>query len=217
MTKQTIDHVFNLLDNWRHLPKYQLERRADIYFAIFLADALKSHFSTEFNSEVIPEFPLRHGTLGTEVGNKHPNLSVNVDYVAFTTDNPGVYFVELKTDLNSRRTSQDDYLKRAKHLEFSKLVHGIHSIREKTEQTNKYDHLLASLSKLGVENLRNQPEIVYLQPRYDQMSHKEYAHYIYFEEFASLVEGLGELGVRFAKSLREWATVDAGSQPPADP
>lgn len=29
-----IDALFNLLDEWRCLPKYQLERRANIFFAL---------------------------------------------------------------------------------------------------------------------------------------------------------------------------------------
>ena len=37
----TIERVFKLLDNWRHLPDYQLERRADIFFALFLPEVLK--------------------------------------------------------------------------------------------------------------------------------------------------------------------------------
>ena len=53
MTDPTIDGVFELLDKWRHLPGYQLERRADIYFAMFLPDVLretvglKEHCGTE--------------------------------------------------------------------------------------------------------------------------------------------------------------------------
>ena len=28
--------VLELLDRWRHLPSYQLERRADVFFALYL-------------------------------------------------------------------------------------------------------------------------------------------------------------------------------------
>ena len=66
MTTPTIEGVFDLLDKWRHLPKYQLERRADIYFAMFLPDVLSHHFDAEFKPNVIPEFPLRRDTLDTE-------------------------------------------------------------------------------------------------------------------------------------------------------
>ena len=36
----TIKRVFKLLDDWRHLPGYQFERRADIFFALFLPEVL---------------------------------------------------------------------------------------------------------------------------------------------------------------------------------
>jgi len=41
MTTETlIDELFDKLDEWRSLPAYQLERRADIFFAIYLKDII---------------------------------------------------------------------------------------------------------------------------------------------------------------------------------
>jgi hypothetical protein len=37
-----ISKLFHLLDNWRNLPSYQLERRADIFFALYLDKIIKS-------------------------------------------------------------------------------------------------------------------------------------------------------------------------------
>ena len=54
MTNPTICDIFELLDKWRHLPDYQLERRADIYFAMFLPDVLEARYGP---CEIIPEFP----------------------------------------------------------------------------------------------------------------------------------------------------------------
>ena len=122
MADPTMDDLLDLLDLWRHFPKYQFERRADLFFGVFLPDVLECHYGIEFNREVIPEFPLRHGTLGTNFGRTGANQSVNVDYVAFTRDGQRVFFVELKTDGNSRRTKQDDYLEKAAGLEFKTLV-----------------------------------------------------------------------------------------------
>ena len=39
------EDVFELLDDWRHLPAYQLERRADIYFAMYLPELLAERFA----------------------------------------------------------------------------------------------------------------------------------------------------------------------------
>jgi hypothetical protein len=33
---EPLNQMFEMLDRWRHLPAYQLERRADILFAIYL-------------------------------------------------------------------------------------------------------------------------------------------------------------------------------------
>ena len=123
MTNPTICDIFELLDKWRHLPDYQLERRADIYFALFLPDVLEARYGP---CEIIPEFPLRLGTLWPKGSRtllpdkkrKWQNLSVKVDYVAFTKDPQAVYFVELKTDLKSLKDDQNAYLKRAKGMEF---------------------------------------------------------------------------------------------------
>ena len=64
MTNPDINSVFKLLDEWRHLPKYQLERRADIYIALFLPVVLKDHLCLNSEPAIIPEFPMRKATLG---------------------------------------------------------------------------------------------------------------------------------------------------------
>lgn len=35
-----IDTLFDRMDAWRHFPNYQLERRADIFFALYLPEGL---------------------------------------------------------------------------------------------------------------------------------------------------------------------------------
>ena len=249
MTERTTDDVFQLLDEWRHLPKYQLERRADIYFALFLPDVLQDRFKCEIKSTIIPEFPLRLGTLWPNKEYTRPNQSVNVDYVAFSKDVQMVFFVELKTDLDSRNPEQDDNLKQAKDLEFRMFVDGILRISnpDVTDEARKYIQLLELLSGLdlvddieGVCKIASnktlhglsaaldkveinipeeglKPKIVYVQPKYDLATHKDYADYIYFEEIASAIKGRGPIANRFALSLLEWADVDAGSVTPGTP
>jgi len=51
-TEKFIDKLFNQLDDWRHLPAYQLERRADIFFAIYLIDIFKSKFNQDIEYDV---------------------------------------------------------------------------------------------------------------------------------------------------------------------
>ncbi len=42
-----VDSLFDRLDAWRHLPNYQLERRADIFFSLYLAEALEEKYGTD--------------------------------------------------------------------------------------------------------------------------------------------------------------------------
>ena len=164
MTNPTICDVFDRLDEWRHLPDYQLERRADIYFAMFLPFVLQEHFRKKnikkaFNLKVILEFPLRHGSIGSELrtpqGGKGawPNQSVKVDYLALTVDGSEAFLVELKTDMGSLDQEQMCNLKRAKLVEFRSLVNGVICIarakKMESKVRQKYVHLLTELEEIG--------------------------------------------------------------------
>ena len=53
-----INSLFDSLDDWRNLPSYQLERRADIFFSLYLAEVLKKKRNIDIDSRIIPEFPV---------------------------------------------------------------------------------------------------------------------------------------------------------------
>ena len=55
-----ISEIFNCLDDWKQLPSYQMERRVDIFFSLYLSRILKKKFGTPI-SYVLPEFPIRIG------------------------------------------------------------------------------------------------------------------------------------------------------------
>ena len=119
MSDPIIDKVFDQLDQWRHLPKYQLERRADIYFAMFLPIVLQKHFNTEFKNTIIPEFPLK----------KDNYQSQNADYFALSADCKRALLVELKTDVGSLDDDQFDYyLRRRRRQENGKILDELKSI-----------------------------------------------------------------------------------------
>ena len=54
-----IDVEFRHLDRWRHLPNYQLERRADVSFSINLKDVAEEFTGAGLEDEIIPELPLK--------------------------------------------------------------------------------------------------------------------------------------------------------------
>ena len=75
-----IEKIFDLLKKWYKFPKYQLERRVDIFFALYLPDILKKKRKNYVIDEekkydyIIPEFPLRK---------KDSYASNNADYAVF--------------------------------------------------------------------------------------------------------------------------------------
>ncbi len=145
---EPLERLFSNLDRWRHFPDYQLERRADIFFSLYLPMALEALAGVPLAGPIIPEFPLRKGALWGE-DTLGGNQSVKVDYALFAADRSRVFFVELKTDDTSRRDAQDRYLERAAELGFRPLVEGIRRIAMATQAHQKYHHLLEALEQQG--------------------------------------------------------------------
>ena len=228
----TIERVFDMLDRWRHLPAYQLERRADIFFALFLPEVLGRHFGISVNPTLVPEFPIKHEVY---------NTSNKADYLALQESQDGkpaarAFLVELKTDMASRRDEQDKYLGDAVDMGLKELVKGVLDICSASNQKPKYVHLLKLLSDVGLieyedglfpvargysevlKRIRDEVErrtvwpsleVVYIQPSTDIID---------FKEFADVLEEGGGEGIRilFAKRLRRWAIDKAGSPNPKD-
>jgi hypothetical protein len=227
--------LFAILDAYRNLPAYKLEPRADPFFALFLPRVLSGHLGVKLHATIIPELPLRRGTLWPE-DKDSPSKSVKVDYIAFNADCSQGYLIELKTDAASRRDKQDDYLKDARRVGLRALIDGVLTICQDTSSHSlpKYVHLLHALEKLGLVAV---PDAVYdlafpepqrgvtaalrevrnlvrvdaapLEILYIQPGGDEDHRHITFDEFASRVEDQGPVGKVFAVYLRKWV-VKAG-------
>lgn len=154
--QQAVEKIFQNLTQWRNLPKYQLERRADIFFSLYLKEILETKFSADGNKVelspvIIPEFPLRHG-------NEHH--TVNVDYVMFSKSLSKVYLIEFKTDMGSLRDEQFEYLFKAKKgienhdgMEgngFMGILKDLCKVFKATGDKQKYFHLFHQLKELGL-------------------------------------------------------------------
>ena len=141
-----IKTLFDRLDSWRHLPNYQLERRADVFFSLYLQHVLQSRLGFEISPVIIPEFPVRIGTI-------YPHIDIDksykVDYACFSADKKTVVFVELKTEGQSRRKSQDKYLLASCAIDFSALIEGVIKIFQATQSKHKYFYLLSELAHAG--------------------------------------------------------------------
>jgi hypothetical protein len=141
-----IEVIFRHLDRWRHLPAYALERRADVFFSVYLKGFVESTLGVPLEDEILPELPLKHGLVPAE----HESAqSVKVDFALFPRDRERVLFVELKTDPRSRRVRQDGELAAARQAGFRRVVEGIREIILHSQAYQKYFHLARTLERLG--------------------------------------------------------------------
>ena len=225
----SLERVLCLLDRWRHLPDYQLERRADILFALFLPRVLEKRFGIS-NLRLIPEFPIKKSLLPAYWGDTTAQ-STKVDFLAVAKreGEPAgrAFLIELKTDMASRKEKQDRDLCQAVEAGLQSLVEGTVDIARATRQKKKYAHLLYFLSELGLVEYQDTPssgvkgyevadrttwpclELVYVQPKCSKMTT------ISFKQFAATIEEDGsDIGRTFAGYLREWAARDAGDRDP---
>ena len=226
-----IEEVFERMDRWRNLPKYGLERRADIFFGVYLKHALEKKYRVKIQGEIIPEFPVRKATVDPSI--QSDQSSFNVDFLAFSEDKKTAFLIELKTDIGSRREKQDYYLEAVKNIGLVGLIHGLVKIFQATKIKRKYFHLFKMLENAGIvelpsqlqslvfsDNMRGvnalirdvkinapvgQMKVVYLQPTGVR------ENIINFNEFADLIEGINDpVTQRFVKSLKTWSEIKAG-------
>lgn len=147
----SLEGVLCLLDRWRHLPAYQLERRADILFALFLPEVLKKRFGTS-DLCLIPEFPIKKSLFQDDPTYQ----SINVDYLAVSADLTRGFLIELKTDMMSIDKEQVCRLKCASRKGIAEIVCGLKSIARSSSVTKsrvirgKYYFLLKEIERLGL-------------------------------------------------------------------
>ena len=227
---ETINQLFDRLDCWRHLPNYQLERRADLFFSLYLPEALEAKLGFPIPPELIPEFPVRVGTIYPKIP---INKSFKIDYLALSRSGDEAIFVELKTEGLSRRPKQDAYLTAACRAGMSNLLEGLLLICKATSSKGTYRCLLNSLSLAGL--LRVPPDtadilrretlqgighafegvqiisqvkrchIMYVQPK------GEGPDIISFQDFQATVGKHDDpVSSRFRQSLAEWSRIPAG-------
>lgn len=142
--------LLDRLDAWRHLPNYQLERRADILFALVLPQVMSTFVGQPVRGTLIPEFPIKRDLIWPD---KPTRKSVKVDYLALSEDGSTAWLVELKTDSASRRDAQDHYLKTASALGLGALLTGYIDILQGTSAHQKYAHLTFELAGMGLLNV----------------------------------------------------------------
>lgn len=209
---EQISKIFKQLNDWKELPKYQLERRADIFFSIFIPKSLEDKFGGVWNI-IVPEFPLLHQYVKGRKKNREiikrerkPALSNNADYLVSNGNN--LFLLEIKTDKNSIDCKQIKYLRTAVNTLFQELVEDIKLIMTRTIATEKYGKLISiidneDLKKLKIEN------VIYVSPdllKYEENKIKEFKHLSFTDIIQTLKKNANKtrLEEEMIKSLELW-------------
>lgn len=201
---------FEMLIDWKKLPAYKAEPRIDSLVGYFLKPILEEFLEDEIVG-VIPEFPIRLGTVRPELNEKHyANRSYKVDF--FAVSKSGVnYLVEFKTDTNSRRDEQDKYLLLSKELGTEPIVNGVLQLSQASTYTKKYNHLKEKLSNLGLLNeqelytgLNEGLEIIYVQPS-NYQNEKLVVDFNWIADWLERIPNSSEYEKELAFALRKWS------------
>ena len=208
----TIGDVFASLNDWRHLPNYQLERRVDIFFSLYLVETLTKFIGEPIADMLIPEFPLKVSD--------GSNRSVKMDYAAFNEKKTKFYLIELKTDVGSISQSQfHRYSEAAKCI--GKLFDDLIKIAKISKQTNKYLYLLNKLKNGpnfvetthdgGWEttevayNLTGESVLIAPCAPPCTITNKRINHVITFSDISNVVKNYSDpLSRIFYESIQEW-------------
>ena len=217
------EEIFKLLKKWYKYPKYQLERRIDIFFTLYLPEILKKEGINVELDDIFPEFPLK----------KENNQSTNADYAVFENKENEVklYLIELKTEMNSISDSQIKYYKNVQGKKLTEVLEKIIQIQESKncKQWYKYDKLLEDIEnrynfitsnfqsekkrKKWIKNenkltVAGNVEIIYLVPNDSQDKLLKEANefkVIYFEDIIKIIEKKykDKLSKEFCNLLKE--------------
>ena len=150
-----LGRAFKALDEWRHLPAYQLERRVDVFFGLLLPTIVEAEFGPKKeHSRIIPEFPLHKRLLGLSSGSRETdnnNQSIKVDFAVFCkgSEQKHIFLVELKTDNRSIDCKQLSRMKKAKDAQAETLLNGVIECARYSKSPRKYAHLIWKLHEIG--------------------------------------------------------------------
>jgi hypothetical protein len=198
---------FSQLIDWKQLPAYKLETRIDSFIGYYLSDILKEYTKQNILA-IIPEFPLRVGTLYPRI---NINKSFKVDFLAISESGKH-YLIEFKTDSNSRRSKQDDYLNIAKQKKLATLIDGLKKIFDATDvqYETKYLHLIDKLSNIKIidSNINfigsnEELEIIYIQPS-NIKREKNIIDFEYIIKFLKQFDSQSSFEHELIRALEEW-------------
>jgi hypothetical protein len=139
---------FAMMVDWKKLPAYRAEPRIDSFIG-FLLPELATKFLKDKIIGIIPELPMRLGTINPEKykGTNFADRSYKVDFYLLGASGNN-YFVELETDSSSISPKQNNYLYLLEKKGMEKIINGIQKIASVSPYIVKYNHLLDKLRDL---------------------------------------------------------------------
>ncbi len=159
-TRDKIEKLFNNLDTWIEFPKYQAERRLDVFFGLYLEDILKECRSTLFGKEdklvLVPEFPLQK--------NKENNECTNIDYLVFNVTRQSVHAIELKTDTHSVDDKQIEYYRKFKKEVELKDLYDFAKKKRSGRSGKKYKVLAKYITDKHLTDCLSKGNVIYILP-----------------------------------------------------
>ncbi len=136
-----LEILFKLLTWNKRIPKYQFERRIDIFINFFMADILSVKFGGKFEF-VVPELPLKL---------EHSNQSTNFDYLYFRhSPQEEWWIIELKTDSGSVNMNQFGRYLDARKSGMPHILQDIVRI-DRASKSNKYRDLICRLNQFPAD------------------------------------------------------------------
>jgi hypothetical protein len=204
------DKYFDMMVDWKQLPAYRTEPRIDSLIGFYLKDILESYLHEKI-SGIIPEFPLRLGTINPECEKtNYKDKSYKIDFLAVGMLGKN-FLIEFKSDSNSLRENQDKYLERAKRLGTRAIVEGALRIADISSYTKKYSYLKSKMLRLGIikENFEYSGQNPELEVIYVKPSNKEAKeNVIEFDWIADWMNkrfsDVESFEKYFAATLRKW-------------
>ena len=146
----SIKDLFRSLDKWRNFAGYPLEPRVDAMIGLFLPTVIEDHFrnkgyEVKLCQQVIPQFPLRK---------EENNQSYKADFFVLSGCGNRAFLIEIKTDIDSRNSSQDQYLKAASKKSMRCILSDLKKMAGrknlKKSSRRKYLHILYELGEVGL-------------------------------------------------------------------
>lgn len=181
-TKDQIDKLFDNLRTWIAFPKYQAERRLDVFFGLYLEDILKACRNTEFAKEdklvLIPEFPLQKNDKNKEC--------TNIDYLVFNVSKQSMHAIELKTDNHSVDDDQIKYYCKFQGVEIKELFDFVINTNRKGRSKKKYTNLAEYIQNYNLDKYKwhKERKVIYLLPEESQKIKEAGFESITFKEIA---------------------------------